>query len=377
MKNKSIEFLRNNAGPVIQYRLRKEITGSLFAQEEGRLLDEIYKLPYFQLVQKYVKPDGYIGSGMHSWDNWRGTVLHETPLQDGETAARLLCYYAIPKEHSVVANFVKAMRDEQILRQEFSYIPPEIERYHNRFTGIENGNCLGALLYTMQAMLGYGDDYEDLVEFQQTALKGFERVLQMSSLDEILKKRKGVERKNKLPYMASDEYFPNVYTLETLAYTKAWRTEKNIQMLADALNHINKIMKPDNQMHVKVKSRYYAPCFALVTPIRAFDPDYINTITYRRILTEIAMLGVGEQVGVIKESMEAIAVATDDEGVLKMNLAQPHNKRYSPMYIKYPTPYVDVRLEQDYKNGRGLDCDLTFWAVQFENLVETVRNNQM
>lgn len=377
MKNKSIEFLKNNAGPVIQYRLGKEITGSLSAQEEGRLLDEIYKLPYFQLVQKYVKSNGYIGSGMHSWDNWRGTVLHETPLQDGETAARLLCYYAIPKEHPIVAGFAKAMHDEQIVEQEFSYIPPEVERYNNRFIGIHNGNCLGALLYTMQAMLGYGDDYDDLIEFQQIALKGFERVLQMSNLDEILKKRKGVEKKGKVPFLDPDEYLPNAYTLETLAYTKTWRTERNIQMLADALNHINKIMKPDNEMCVKVKSKYYAPCFALVTPIRAFDPDYINTITYRRILTEIAMLGVGEQVGVIKEFMEAIAAATDDEGVLKMNLAQPHNKRYSPMYIKYPTPYVDVRLEEDYKNGRGLDCDLTFWAVQFENLVETAGSDQM
>ncbi len=82
-----------------------------------------------------------------------------------------------------------------------------------------------------------------------------------------------MEKKDKLPYLESDEYFPNGYTLETLAYTKAWRTEKNIRMLADALNHINKIMKPDNQMHVKVKSRYYAPCFALVTPVRAFDRD--------------------------------------------------------------------------------------------------------
>ena len=53
---------------------------------------------------------------------------------------------------------------------------------------------------------------------------------------------------------------------------------------------------------------------------------------------------------------------------------------YGGRDLKYtldPTPYVDVRLEQDYKNGRGLDCDLTFWAVQFENLVETVRYNQM
>lgn len=47
-------------------------------------------------------------------------------------------------------------------------------------------------------MLGYGDDYDELIEFQQIALKGFERVLQMSSLDEILKKRK-------VPYLESDE----------------------------------------------------------------------------------------------------------------------------------------------------------------------------
>lgn len=370
MKNKSIEFLLSNAGPVIQYRLRKEIIGNISVQEEKRFLHEIYELPHMQLIQKYVKPNGYIGSGLHSWDNWRGTVLHETPLQDGETAARLLCYYAIPKEHPIVADFVKVMRDEKLIKQEFSYIPPEIERYNNRFIGIHNGNSLGALLYTMQAILGYGDDFDDLIEFQQIALKGFERILQISSLDEILKKRKGAEKKYKLPYIESEEYFPNGYTLETLAYTKAWRTKKNIRMLADAFNHINKIMKPDNQMHVKVKNRYYAPCYALVTPIKAFDPDYINTINYRRILTEIAMLGVGEQVSVLKESLEAVYAATNDEGILKINLAQPHNKRYSPVNIEYPTPYVDVKLEENEKSGHGLDCDLTFWAVQFKTLLE-------
>ena len=371
MNQKSIEFLLQNAGPVIQYRLKKEILEDISDEEENSFLSKIYELPYFQLVQKYVKPDGYIGSGMHSRANWRGTVLQETPLQDGETAARLLSYYAVPKEHPIVVNFVKAMRDEEIMRKEFSHIPPEIDRYDNRFIGINNGNCLAALLYTLQAMLGYGDDYDDIIEFQQIALKGFSRVLEMTSLDEILKKRGGVERKNKLPYIESDEYFPDVYTLEVLAYTRAWRTKENVKMLADALNHINKIMKPDNQMHVKIKSRYYGPCFALITPIKAFDPDYIDIITYRRVLTEIAMLGVGEQVGVIKESMAAVSGAITEEGVLKMNLKQPHNKRYSPKNIEYPTPYVDVRLEENYRNGSGLDCDLTFWAVQFQKLVES------
>ena len=99
---KSIYFLLENAGPVIQYRLRKEILQDLTSAEEARLLEQIYQL------QSYVKPDGYIGSGMHSWDNWRGQVLHETPLQDGESAARLLSYYRIPKEHPTVAGFVAA-----------------------------------------------------------------------------------------------------------------------------------------------------------------------------------------------------------------------------------------------------------------------------
>lgn len=35
MRNKSIEFLLKNAGPVIQYRLKKEIMGSITAQEEN------------------------------------------------------------------------------------------------------------------------------------------------------------------------------------------------------------------------------------------------------------------------------------------------------------------------------------------------------
>lgn len=109
-------------------------------------------------MKSYVKPSGYIGSGMHSWSNWGGKVLHETPLQDGENAARLLSYYRVPKNYPMV----------------------------------KNGNSLMALMYTMQAMLGYGDNYEDLRDFQQISLKGFGRVLEISSLDEI---RKYITRK--------------------------------------------------------------------------------------------------------------------------------------------------------------------------------------
>ena len=368
--SKSIDFLLENAGPVIQYRLRKDILQDLTPVEEERLLEQIYRLPSFVLLQSYIKPDGYIGSGMHSWDNWRGQVFHETPLQDGESAARLLSYYRIPREHPAVAGFVAAMRNEETLREEFSYIPPEVSRYENRFVGINNGNCLMALIYTMQAMLGYGDDYEDVREFQQICLKGFERVMQAASLEEITKYNPNAKRKYNYPYIEAGEYYPDAYTLAMLAYTKSWRTEQNVRKMTDALNHINTIMRPDNEMHVRICGKYMAPCFALIRPIKVFRPDRIDSITYRRILSEIAMLGVGKGVDVIRESAASVEESLDEDGILRMDFDASHNKRYSPKHIEYPSPYGDVRLEADYRRENALLCDLTFWAVEFLWLVE-------
>ncbi len=312
---------------------------------------------------------------MHSWDNWRGEKLHETPLQDGETAARLLSYYAIPKTNPMIVKYVAAMRDEDILRKEFSYIPPEVQRFENRFEGLNNGNCLMSLIYAMQAMLGYGDDFDDVREFQQISLKGFRRILEISSLDEITKLIINTKRRYNYPYIEVDEYFPDVYTLTMLAYTKSWRTDENRQMLEDSINHINMIMKSDNNMHIRINGKFYVPYFAFIRPFRPFSPDIIDSILYRRPLTEIAMLGVSKELDILSESITNIMEALDGDGILKMNFGVSHNKRYSPQKIDYPTPYVDVRLETDYKSKVSLMCDLTYWAVEFLHLCDTQFNS--
>ena len=200
---KSIEYLLCHAGPVIQYRLRKDVLQNISQEQEEACLRAIEELPYFQLVKSYAKENGYIGSGMHSWGNWRGKILHETPLQDGENAARLLSYYRIPKGHPLVKNFVAAMRNDAVLEKEFSYIPPEIPRYQNRFIGLNNGNCLMAMMYAMQAMLGYGDDFDDLIAFQEICLKGFRRILEMDSLADITKTSARAKQKYNYPYITA------------------------------------------------------------------------------------------------------------------------------------------------------------------------------
>ena len=366
--SKSVDFLLEEAGPVIQYRLRKEILHTLSVDEEEKLLEQIFRTPHMMLLQGYRKPNGYIGRGIHSWDNWGGTRLHETPLQDGETAARLLSYYAIPKTHPMVRDYVSAMRDEDILREEFSYIPPEMARYETRFKGMNSGYGLMLLIYAMQAMLGCGDEAH-VKHFQDTAIESFRSLLALSSISDITKTRQG-KTKYGDPYLEESTYFPCQYHLEALAYTHCWRTAENVDLMADALNHYSAIIGKEKPHYIKIGNRFYVP-FPLNmrnVPIRSFRTDRIDSITYRRLLTEIAMLGVGDQVAVLRETLENIKEAMVNDGILQMDFGVPHSKRYSPLNIEYPTAYIDVRLEHDYQQKNVLLCDLTFWAVQILHL---------
>lgn len=364
MLNKSINFLLENAGAIIQYRLRKEILQNITKTEEENLLEQVYQTPYFKLVESYVKPNGIIG-GFSIMDKDK-----DTRLQDCEAAARLLSYFSVPKNHPIVSNFVAALRNDDILREELTFDGG----YAGRFDSINNGNATMAVIYVMQAMLGYGDDYDDLRDFQDVCLKGFYNILNVSSLDEIIKYNPKIGKN--APYIDSNAFYPNMYTLAMLAYTQSWRTDKNVRMMADFFNHLDKIVESGSQVggvSRLINGRLRCTSAAFTSLVRAFDPAIMDTIIYRRMLTEIAMLDVGLDAEVIAKSAFMVDAAIDGEGILRLHFDLPHNKRYSPRYLEYPTKYADVRLEPFYEPRKreplGLLCDLTFWAVQFLTLV--------
>ena len=358
--SKSIDFLLENAGCVIQYRLRKEILNNISKTEEENLLEQICQTPHFKLLQNYVKPSGYIGIGMHSWDKFK-----ETYLQDGETAARLLSYYSIPKNHPLIVNFIGAMRNDEILRDEFSYYYPETIRFEQRYMGQHNGTSLMVLVYAMQAMLGYGDD-DYIKPFLDISLETFTRLLRLSSLDEITIIRK--HRKMDYYLVVADRYYPCMYHLAALAYTHIWRAPETVKAMADAINHMNTILKPDGNYGIKYETKYNGAFWPIFQPFRPFDVNMPDSILYRRVLTELAMLGAGTQINVLQQSVDNVEEALSADGILRFNYAKPADRRkYIPQWPGY---YVDVALEPNYKKKTALDCDMTFWAVQFLHLVK-------
>ena len=371
--SKSIDFLLNNAGPVIQYRLKKEILRNITKTEEENLLKQIYRTPYFKLVESYAKPNGFIGEGIHGYTNWRGVKFHETPFQDGESAAKLLAYYAIPKNHPLITGLISAYRNDDVLYSEYSKRPPaEFRGFQSRNVGLRQGGGLNTLLYTLQAILGYGDDGY-INHFQEISLDAFANMLQISNIEEITEDSLKKKGNYYYHYVTEDKYMPSCYHLATLAYTHFWRTAENVKILANAINHINNdLINNTEGVLVKGGSGYIGAFGAMIRPHPPFTPDTVNVVMHRRLLTEMAMTGAGKQIDILNKSVDNIQEALQSDGILRLNYESIEQKR-SLTSGKYKAVggYGEVFLETDYKKKTALDCDLTFWAVQFLSLMNS------
>jgi hypothetical protein len=327
--------------------------------EEKTYLERIYQTPNFKLVEGYAKPNGYVGNGMHSHSNWRGTVFHETLLQDGENAARLLANCRIPKDHPLVARFVAAMRDDDILRDEFSNYPTAVKRYNERYNCMNTGNSLMGLMYFMQGILGYGDDFKNLTDFQDECLRCFQIVLDIESFDDISKE--GRARRDYGRYVEQDAYFPGAYNLEFLANTKSWRSSGTLRMMTDALNRLNGGLEPHSPFLINSYGNFIGPLFTICTPLKPFRADD-DSFFYRNVFTNITRLGIGRDVEIIAESEANILDAIGADGVLRL-VKNSYEYKWNKHFTLESAPK---------KPKHAVDCEVTFWAVQFLHYLRSV-----
>lgn len=315
--SKSINFLLENGRDVIQYRLHKEILQDLSENEEEKLLEKVKQSPDYLLLLTHVKPNGYVGIGMHSWEKFKSSHL-----DDAENAARLLYNYAIPKDTPIVRNFVKALRDDKVLEEEFSYYNPEKIRFATRNIGINSGSTLDVTLYTCQALLGYGDDKE-MQHFVDASYNAFVSLLDYEDINKIATYNPNLKRKHNYPVITPDTYFPCQYHLETLANTQSWRTKEKIDLLAKSIDHHDRITKDFGGFAVKINGKQVGPGWAYMQPFLplSFPQKAPNQ---RKTLTALAKV-CGHKTQVVNESASAW-------------------------------------------------CELTFWAIEFLHIIETFRN---
>ena len=363
---KSIDFLLDNGREVIQYRLHKEILCDLTESEEQTLLERVMQTPDYQLLLTHVKPSGYIGRGMHSWEKFK-----TSHLDDGENAARLLHNYAIPKDTPIVKNFVAAMRDDAVLAQEFSYYHPETVRLEQRSLGINSGSTLDVTLYACQALLGYGDDAE-MRHFVDASYQAFVSLLDYEDINEITVYNPNLKRKYNYPTISPDTYFPCQYHLETLANTYSWRNAETVARLAKAIDHHDRITKDFGGFAVKLGGKQVGPGWAYMNPFLplSFPQKAPNQ---RKTLTALARV-CGDRTQVVRESADTLCEMLSDDGVLRTSFSSSYEKSRFKDNFRSGHPYAEVGLEPDHKKDTAIWCELTFWAVEFLHILQNGKN---
>jgi len=297
---------------------------------------------------------------MHGMDN-----LKQTPLQDGETGARLLCDYGIPKDLMIIKRYIKALINDEILEQEFSYNNPEIVRFNERFIGNGCGWGLQLLIDTVISILGYGDEYcKRLIDI---SLNAFNSINTVSSIMDVAKFNPESKKKYNYPFLESNQLWPCLYHLETLAYTYSWRNETSKTLLANAINHLNKITPSNNWYHIRLGSRYYSPCGGFAYPITSFTNNLQEQICCnRRVLTHIALCGIGKDIKVTKQNAETLNDLLRKDGMIKIKFNSSYEKRRFKDGLMHGGPYSEAGLSSgSYKTDIEIIADLTFWAVHF------------
>jgi hypothetical protein len=323
-----IEELLESACPSIKYRIRAEILGqSPTSQEMLELQDQILQDPTVQQVLRWQQPDGWLARDFH------GT-------KSSETGIRILCEKGLSSQHPALARALQALED----------YPERLERGIGKAGRILDELGFGGLMMIRAAVFAYAGMEDKLFVQEQVheALLGFEAVLHVNSVNEVVESYRG-----RLVFKPGVRW-PGIYTLRLLAFTRKWRTRENLELLAKAIQRLVEL-SPIPDITVRSKSQWIAPasfCMHDFNPELESMEDAGWMMAFHRMEC-LARLGVIPAIPELKRQvgmMEAMLESGDGWFTRKLN--HPYFARWGA--------YTGLRLEPDWRHAKNRVYDLTF-----------------
>jgi hypothetical protein len=225
-KQELVDFLLENAGESIKYRLHSEILGTpvndaIMSQLQERILQQ----RRVQKIFSYQHADGWIGDNIH-----------------GVIGTGLDCSVFTLRDYGVEAN------NEGLQRAKHALLNPGVnEPYERNFPGghlLDRDNHGGVSFFKALILASLEAENEPLVQEQiSLALECFRRVLKVNHLDEVSVEKR-IRNYENARYFKEGKMFPGYPHYAILSHTASWRTAENKRMLIKAINHtIN--LKPE------------------------------------------------------------------------------------------------------------------------------------
>lgn len=233
--NPDITHLLENGNPSIKYRTRLEILGEdPNSPEMLALYEQILEDPQVKHCFDLAQPDGALGTLFH-------TTGSDDPYEGSEINIKFLTEMGVKSSHPVL----KAGLDFLLTPEGTRELPPK----NNAMS--EGGEIITASLFSRA-----GIENRLARKRCEIALDSFAQTLKFKSYDKV-----AVEFRQKLVYRDGVRW-PNIYDLQTLAFTKQWRTVENLLLLSQALDHIH-TFPPYEKLYERSDKTFYSPAEAL------------------------------------------------------------------------------------------------------------------
>ncbi|MBQ8332348.1 MAG: hypothetical protein IJX93_01070 [Clostridia bacterium] len=339
MKSKMIRFLLEHANPSIRYRVRTEILGETVPEDEAHAMQaEILAEPIVQLICACQKENGWLGNGFH------GPNKNAGPYENQEVGTKYLGEKLIFRDAEVLARamdaYVTVPLDDLCYRTH--------GKYYDEFKYAANGQNI--IRCACIARAGYADKI-DISPQIQLSLDSFRRVNEVDSILDISRIVKSGGKEKRV--FNKDERWPCWYHLDILAHTDSWKSEENVQILADSVNALMRTDRPEKQVGADSWVGHVLGCiggfkegFSLRNPAGEIQLDRCEWL---------CRCGVTPYVPALREVVDEIAASVDEEGVCRAKIDENQLHGFST--------YGGQQLEVDWKAPVRRDCDVTYRAL--------------
>lgn len=359
-KQKMIEFLLENANPSIKRRVKSEILGNITPEEEGIYQKQILSEPNIKTSFASQLDNGWFGLGFH------GTSKNAGQFENQETCTKYLGEKAVDKDTPELKRAMDAFVN--IPLDDLCY--GTNGKYFDEFKYAANGQNLIRCVCIARA--GY-DDVIDISPQVELSVNSFKRVLEVDSILDISRPRKGKPSKSNpsgIYYTFNDyEKWPCRYHLDILAHTNSWKSKENVKIIADS---IAKMMKTDCPELVGLTADSWVGyplgtlgCFpsqglAIMTTCILPSPisvEYRNRPEYYNLeyIEWFARCGIVPYVPKLQEAVKDITNAIDENGICYIPVLEDTFKGWGP--------YAGMQLEVDWRSKIRRNCDITFRAL--------------
>jgi hypothetical protein len=327
----TISNLLEHACPAIQYRLRGELL------DQPRTADEMLALQSQILEDRVVKevldrqqPDGWIAWNFHGYHSM-------------ESAIRFLCEKGLDTSHPALEKALLALGKEI----------ERLERGLGKVGAILDQLALGGTQLIRAALFALaGVEDEPCVQDQiGLALAGFEPVLTIDTIDDLVEDYKG-----KLVYRPGIQW-PSIYHLRLLAWTYGWRSAQNQERIAACIQRLVRL-SPLPEIKVRYKSQLIAPAsFGM----QDFNAD-LSTLDDAHWMMWFQRMELLARMGVIHRVPELEEQAATLYEILEAGQGQ-FTKALTHAYFRKWGAYTGLMLEADWREPRRRIYDLTFRSL--------------